>query len=411
MAEASDSVFSAAMDNSLQWAMGFPISDGHFALTFALVFLGGARVFQSTAATFNANRYGWGATGPTWLVGCLAAWVGMASALTSQPAFLVDSPRIFIAGYGVVLAVLIVGAPLAKFVMSISYGAAVSSWLTTLALALLVSTTSSMIGAGILNGSPKVLHWQGDVRVKDVDSNPWKKLSKDRKLLKEGGLIQSHDRSAAIVNVAGHRVLLMPGSQIRIAELGEEPRITIQRGKIFSRAGASANRKMRFETVNAGFKITGADVVVGVTRTGISSAVVAKGSIYAGRSIEARDMTTVKQGHYVVVTANVTPPARIAGEYIADLRVLKRYSENPFAPANRRMISGGNAPGERNEEKKSPNPKPPEKPAEKAPEKPATDAKPEIPAAAGDTNAAPATGESAAPAATNSAPLEAVPAN
>ncbi|MGK0197228.1 MAG: hypothetical protein ACI91J_000494 [Yoonia sp.] len=349
-----ESVFSSAMSNSLQWAMGYPVSDGHFALTFLLVMVGGAKLFQTMASTFNALRYGWGTCAPSWLIGCYAVQMGMAMALTSQPEFLVDSPRILISGFGALLAVLIVAAPITKYAMSVGYGAAVSCWLTTLAAALFIATVSSMIGGGVLTGTPKVLHWQGDVRVRDTENNPWKTISKDRKMLEEGGSIQALSGSGAIVNIAGYRILMLPGSQIRIAELGEEPRVTLQEGRIFSRGGPSANRKFRYDTKNAGLRVNGADLMLGFTPAGVTSVLVADGGLRVGRSVDSKDMVSVKKRYYVNVTANVSTPVRADNELLEDLKVLGRYSENPFAAANRAMISG------RKVKKKEPKPAKPE---------------------------------------------------
>ncbi len=371
------------MSSSLEWALGQPISDGHFAFTFALVFFGGAKLFQSTCAAFNATRYGWGTTAPAWIAGCYMVQVGMATALTSQPNFLVDAPRFAISIFGAVMAIVIIAAPLTKFVMAVGYLAAISCWLTTLGAALIVGATSGMIGAATLKGTPKVTHWQGDVNARDRDSNPWKDMSKERMIVKEGGSIQALSKSSAIVSIAGHRIIMMPGSEIRVAELGDEPRVEVKSGFIYSKCGPAANGKLRYETISAGIKISGANAMIMLANSGATSVIVSKGILSVGRTIETKDLTRVRKRHFVEVAQNVSVPEPIVGELVQELRMLERYSENPFAPANRRMVSG-------REDRQQEKPEPPKEMPQK----------PEMPDSKSDgTNAAPASTNAPAPSA------------
>ncbi|MGY8671786.1 MAG: hypothetical protein ACKVHO_04250, partial [Verrucomicrobiia bacterium] len=104
----------------------------------------------------------------------------------------------------------------------------------------------------------------------------------------------------------------------------------------------------------AGLRVNGADLMLGFTPAGVTSVLVADGGLRVGRSVDSKDMVSVKKRYYVNVTANVSTPVRADNELLEDLKVLGRYSENPFAAANRAMISG------RKVKKKEPKPAKPE---------------------------------------------------
>lgn len=355
-----ESVFSAAMGNTLQWALGTPVSAAHYTLTFMVIVFGGAYLFQFSANTFNARRYGWVFTGPAWGLGLFGVLFGMTWLLVNQPASLANSSRWVTAGLGGAIGVVVFAAPIAKFVMSMSYGAAVSVWISTLVAASVVVGGSSIFGAGILGSKPKVLHWQGDVRLRDGDNSLWKKVSDKRRILNEKWWLATQPKSAAIVDVRGHQILLMPGSTIRIDAIGDEPKVTLHQGTMYSRTSMSANRNMGYATATAGFKVSNGDLVIAAGRAN-TSAVVADGAVYSGYNVYDAD-TVVKEGHYVVIgAASIPNPKPVSQQYREQLDRLTRYFENPFSAPNRAMISGEPVASEeedKKEEKEAEKPEP-----------------------------------------------------
>lgn len=351
-----ESVFSSALGNTLQWALGTPVSAAHYSLTFLLVVVGGAYVFQFSASTFNARRYAWAFTGPSWGFGLLGVLLGMTWMLVNQPDSLADSSRLLSAGIGGGVAVLVFSAPLTMLLMSITYGAAVSVWLSTLLGAVIVVAGSGVFGAGMLGGKPKVLHWQGDVQIKDGDNSLWKKVSDQRRVMNEKWWLTTRAGSAAIVYVRGHQILVMPGSVIRIDEIGDEPKVTLHQGSMYSRTSMAASQKMRFATPSAGFKVSNGDLLIAAGRAN-TSAVVADGAVYAGINVFDASMV-VREGHFVVIGASGMPnPKPVSEEYSQRLAALTRYFENPFSTVNRALISGDQVKSEDDEkERKEPSP-------------------------------------------------------
>lgn len=337
-ATADGSVFSGAMSNTLQWALGFPVSDGHYALTFMLILFGGAYLFQYSATTFNARRYGWVFTGPSWGIGLFAVVIGMTVALINQPESLAGSSRIVTAGLGALIAILVVAAPLTMGLMSFSYAAAASVWITCLIAGAIAVGGSSLIGSGLIQGKPKVLHFQGKVTVRKTRTAPPRDVTDKKRVLDQGATVITGLKSAAIVNVRGHHVLMLPGTTIYIADTGEVPRVTLEQGRIFTRATMSGSSKMQFETRTAGFKVSSADMIIGLTRAG-TAAVVAKGAMYAGNNVHDAEQV-VKAGHVIVLGGGGGLPVPVSDEYLADLDRLTRYFENPFSAPNRALITG-----------------------------------------------------------------------
>ena len=184
----------------------------------------------------------------------------------------------------------------------------------------------------------------------------------------EGATVITGAKSAAIVNVRGHHVLMLPGSVIYIAAIGEVPRVVLEQGRIFTRATMSGSSKMQFETRTAGFKVSNADMIIGLTRSG-TAAVVAKGAMYAGHNVHDAEQV-VKAGHVIVLGGGGGQPVPVSDAYLADLERLTRYFENPFSAPNRALITGEVI------EKKKEEKNEPEKPAEEKP-------KPEMPADGG----------------------------
>lgn len=391
---AAESVFSSAMSNNMQWALGYPVNSGHYALTFLLIAVGGAFLFQNLASTFNARRYAWVFTGPCWALGLFAILIGMSSALVNQPDGLAGSARWLTCGLGAAVAIAVVCGPVTMFVMSMGYGAAVSIWATSMGAAAIISGGSQLIGAGMSQGQPKVLHWDGTVGVRDRATTPWKKMNDDRRVLDEGYMVQVGPASAAIVLVEGHQILLLPGTEIRVPKTGEEPKVVLAQGTIFSRTTMSANRNMAFETATAGFKISNGCVLLATGR-GRTSAVVSEGGIKAGRNVFETE-TLVKKGHYIIFNATMdTQPQPVSKEYKDQLARLNRYFENPFSDVNRAIITGEKV-EKKDEEKKED--KKEEKPAAKTePAKP--DAEMPVPKAGGDA-VVPPPAEKSAPAGT-----------
>jgi hypothetical protein len=338
-ATAGESIFSTAMGNTLQWALGTPVSAAQYSLTFLIVVLGGAYVFQFSASTFNARRWGWTFTGPSWGLGLLGVLTGMTWMLVHQPESLANSSRPITALAGALLAVVVLAAPLTMLLMSISYGAAVSVWLSTLVAAAVVVMGGSVFGAGMLAGKPKVLHWQGEVQVRDGDNSLWKEVGPKRRIMNEKWWLTTKPASAAIVYVRGHQILVMPESLIRIDDIGDEPKVTLFQGRMYSRTSMAASRNMRYATTSAGFKVSNGDVLIAASRAN-TSAVVADGAIYSGMNVS--DATTVvREGQFVVIgAAGIPNPKPVSEEYRQQLEQLTRYFENPFSAPNREMISG-----------------------------------------------------------------------
>jgi len=368
---ADGSVFSGAMSNTLQWALGFPVNDGHYALTFMLILFGGAYVFQYSASSFNARRYAWVFTGPSWGIGLFSIVIGMTVALINQPDSLAGSSRITTAGLGALIAIILVAAPLTMGLMSFSYGAAASVWVTCLIAIAVVVGGSSLIGSGLIQGKPKVLHFQGKVKFRKTRTAPPREVTDKKRVLDQGATVITEAKSAAIVNVRGHHVLMLPGSVMYIADTGEKPRVVLEQGRIFTRATMSGSSKMEFETRTAGFKVSNADMIIGLTRSG-TAAVVAKGAMYAGNHVHDAE-TVVKAGHVIVLGGGSGQPVPVSAEYLADLDRLTRYFENPFSAPNRALITG-EVIKKKTEEKKEP-----EKSAEKESKSP-DEAKSEMPA-------------------------------
>lgn len=348
----TETVFSSAMSNTTQWALGYPVSAGHYALTFLLVVVGGAYLFQTLASTFNARRYAWLFAGPSWGIGLFAIVIGMSSALVNQPEGMAGSSRFVTCLLGAVIAIVAVAAPVTMGIMSVGYGAAVSIWLTIMVCVGIVGAGSTIVGAGTIQGSPKVLHWQGDVHLRDDSTPVPKRMSDDRRILEEGARLITSPKSAAIVMVRGHQLLVLPDSIIRIASLDDKPKIALERGRMFSRTSMAADRNMSFETATAGFKVSNASVLL-ITATRGTWAIVADGGIYSGRTVfEAENV--VKKGQFAIVgPAGAPPPAPIADEYKETLEQLTRYFENPFSEPNRALISGAKI-RSREEEKEEP---------------------------------------------------------
>ena len=363
---AAGSVFSNAMSNTMQWALGFPVSDGHYALTFMLIVFGGAYLFQYSAATFNARRYAWLFTAPSWAGGLFAILIGMTSALVNQPESLAESSRLVTAGLGALIAIIVVAAPLTMGLMSFSYGAAASVWVTCMIAAGIVVSGSSLIGSGLIQGKPKVLHMQGKVSVRKTRTAPPRAVTDKKRVLDEGASVLTDAKSAAIVNVRGHHVLMLPNTAIHIASTGEKPKVILEQGRIFSRAMMAGSSKMQFETRSAGFKVSSADLIIGLTRGG-TAAVVAKGAMYAGNNVHDAE-TVVKEGNVIVMGAGGGLPTPVSDEYLADLARLTRYFENPFSAPNRALITGEKV-AKKEEEKPKPKAPEPEKP--KSPDEPA----------------------------------------
>jgi len=389
-APAAESVFSSAMSNTLQWALGYPVNSGHYAMTFLLMALGGAFLFQNLAATFNARRYAWVFTGPCWALGLFTVVWGMTTALVNQPESLAGSARWMTCGLGALLAVAVICGPVTMLVMSMTYGAAVSIWITSLGAAAIVSGASQLVGASMSQGQPRVLHWEGRVGVRDKTTTPWKPMNDERRVLEEGFMVQVGLKSAAILLVEGHQILLLPGTEIRIPKTGAEPKVVLAQGTMFSRTTMSANRNMAFETATAGFKISNGSVLISTGR-GRTSAVVSDGGVRAGRNIFEAD-TLVKKGHYIIYSSTLdTMPQPVSKEYREQLDRLNRYFENPFSDANRAMITGEKSgEEERKEEKKEEKKAMPEEkkppagtkadtPPTKSPESPATPAQTNAP--------------------------------
>jgi len=344
-------VFSSAMDNTLDWALGYPVSAGHYALTLLLVLVGGGFLFQKLAATFNARRYAWLFAGPAWGIGLFAIWVGMSSSLVNQPEGLAGGSRFVTCLLGAAIAIVAVAGPATMGLMSVGYGAAVSIWTTIMAGVGIVGAASTLVGAGALQGLPKVLHWQGEVSMQDTRSPRAKTMNDDRKILDKDFRLITGAKSASIVMVRGHKILLLPDSMIRIASLDDEPRVTLERGWMFSRTSMAADRNMRFETSSAGFKVSNASVLL-ITGTGRTWAIVADGGIYSGKTVyEAEDV--VKAGQFVVVGASgQPPPAPLTPEYKEHLKRYSRYFENPFSAPNRALITGSTAHERKEEDEK-----------------------------------------------------------
>lgn len=376
-ATAEASIFSTALGNTLQWALGTPVNAAHYSLTFLIIALGGAYLFQFSASTFNARRWGWVFTGPSWGLGLFGVLFGMTWMLVNQPDSLANSSRLVTAGIGALVAVVIFAAPLTMLVMSISYGAAVSVWLSTLAAAGIVVAGSGVFGAGMLGGKPKVLHWQGDVQLRDGDNSLWKKVSDKRRIMNEKWWLTTKSGSAAIVYVRGHQILVMPDSAIRIDDIGDEPMVTLFQGRMFSRTSMAASRNMRYATPSAGFKVSNGDLLIAATRAN-TSAVVSDGAVYSGANVF--DATTVvRAGQYVVIgTAGIPNPKPVSQEYQAQLEQLTRYFENPFSEPNRALISGEPVAAKKPE---AADEKPAAKPAANSPEAPEAPATGPAPAA------------------------------
>ena len=366
-ATAGESVFSTAMGNTLQWALGMPVSAAHYSLTFLLIAVGGAYVYQFSASTFNARRWGWAFAGPSWALGLFGILFGMTWMLVNQPESLANSSRMVTAGIGALAAIVIFAGPLTMLLMSVSYGAAVSVWLSTMVAAMVVVGGSSLVGAGMLGSKPKVLHWQGEVQLRDGPNSLWKEVGPKRRILNEKWWLATKPASAAIVYVRGHQILLMPDSVIRIDDIGDEhPTVTLIQGRMYSRTSMAASRNMRYGTMTAGFKVSNGDIMIAAGRAN-TSAVVSDGAVYSGMNIH--DATTVvREGHYVVIgAASIPNPKPVSQDYREQLNQLTRYFENPFSAANRALISG--KPVESKEEKSE------EKGAEKPAPMPETDGK------------------------------------
>lgn len=349
----------------MQWALGYPVNAGHYALTFLIIAVGGAYLYQGMASTFNARRYAWVFTGPSWGVGLFAIVIGMSVALVNQPESLAGSSRFLTCGLGAIGAILLVCAPVTMLAMSMSYGAAASVWATVVGGAVLVATGSSLVGSGMTDGKPKVLHWQGSVSVRDKITTPWKPMNDERRVLDEGTMIAAGPASAAIIMVAGHQILMLPGSALRIPSIGEEPLVRLDQGSMFSRTTVAANRNMAFETSRAGFKVSNGHLLI-AAGSRATSAVVAEGGVHAGHSVFEAE-TVLKKGQFMLVGSGFdTMPKPVSSEYRDQLARLTRYFENPFSAANRALISGEKVPEkeEKKEEKKEEM-----KPAEPAPEK------------------------------------------
>ncbi|MGB0582511.1 MAG: hypothetical protein ACPGVU_22710, partial [Limisphaerales bacterium] len=187
-----------------------------------------------------------------------------------------------------------------------------------------------------------VLHWQGEVMLQDDRSPRAKGMNDDHKILDEDYRLITGEKSASIVMVRGHKILLLENSMIHITSLDEEPRVTLERGWMFSRTSMAADRKMQFATPSGGFKVSNGSVLL-MTGSGRTLAVVADGGIYAGKNVfEAEDV--VKEGHYVAISSSqATRPASLTEEHKQHLKRYTRFFENPFSEPNRALISGSTA--------------------------------------------------------------------
>ena len=348
-----ESVFSSAVSNTMQWALGYPVNAAHYGLTFLIIAVGGACILQGMAATFNARRYGMTFTVPTWGAGMAAIIIGMSLALIYQPESLAGSARIYTCLIAAIGVVLLFCGPVTMLVMSMSYGAAVSIWITALVGVVAISAGSTLVGSGMTMGQPKVLHWEGNVTVRYRSSNPWRQMNNERRVLEEGAFVSVWPFSAAIVKVEGYEILLMPGTRISIPKLGPKPKVVLEKGWMFSRPTLSANRNMGYETSSAGFKVSKGDVLL-ITGMFGTSVVVSDGEIRAGRNIYETE-TLVKKGHSMIIgPALTTNPQQVSKGYKNQIQRLTRYFENPFSAVNRAIITGVKEAAKKDEESKKP---------------------------------------------------------
>ncbi len=362
------SLFGAAFRNTFDWALGYPVNEVHFLFGFLVTVVGGFVLFRKSAASMNALNWGLGAAVPCWAVGVASIFLGMTIALVTQPQSSADSPRLVVAAVGGGIAMLVVAAPMTMYFMSMGYFTAVSSWLTVIGCWGMFVGANTMIGAGMIEGKPKVLMWQGDVFFRVMPSAPWRAMTHDRKILPVGSELATRGASATVVYVRGNHILLLPDSSVRIPDIGDNPRVEILSGRIYSKASIAASRNMRYRTRGGYFHISGDDLLLAVDGRQNSTVVVSDGGIYYSRD-ESGSTSIVGKGQMAVIPSGgvreVTPQT-LPKKVVDELRKLEHYFSNPFASHSRRMITGElapppkkKAPGSVPEKKSSDDGKPP----------------------------------------------------
>lgn len=256
--------FFSQMRDTAGWLLLDPVVPEHFATVVCLCLGFGVLAYRKMAESLGASNW----TLPMAVLSYALGLAAMIGGLTAADLFLLpmvpkDVPHAVYAGGVLVVMLLVVAAPIGKFMMKCGYAATASAWVTAL---MIWAAVVFLADLGFTHFGPqmvRVMDLKGTVSYRVAKGVPQEEIKRRRVGLPIGVEITTKAGASATIDLGGDSYLaIRPLSVVRIVATGKEATVEVDLGRIIGSVRHTPQTKFQIRTPAANTGIVGTDFIV-----------------------------------------------------------------------------------------------------------------------------------------------------